>query len=125
MGLKKLFKKSLKIGGVMGSLGKVGGLMLSPEAMTLATMSNKKVLGARGSARDIGQSVDNSKEKRKRGADILYRTAEAAAAASAAAEEAPFTAAKESQRQALLRKGRRSSILTSSQGAPDPLGIPG
>jgi ribosomal protein L12E/L44/L45/RPP1/RPP2 len=49
----------------------------------------------------------------------------AAAAAAAAAAEAPFTKSKEAQLEALKRRGRRASILTSSQGAYEPLGIPG
>lgn len=47
-----------------------------------------------------------------------------AQAAKAASEAAILEKSQESQKAALKRKGRRASILTSSQGT-DPLGIPG
>ena len=53
--------------------------------------------------------------------DLLNRKAQK----KAAEEEKVFTDLKEAQLLALKRKGRRASILTSSQGAEDPLGIPG
>jgi hypothetical protein len=71
------------------------------------------------------QSVANEKEKKVGKALAEQQQQAAAAAAAAAEEEEPFTKAKESQLLALKRKGRRASILTSSQGASDPLGISG
>ena len=51
------------------------------------------------------------------------------AAETAAAEAAALEKSHESQRKALKRKGRRASILTSSQGVTDQLsdqlGVPG
>ena len=52
------------------------------------------------------------------------KEAERAAAAIAAAE-APYKLMRESQRKAIMRKGRRASILTSPQGVVDPIGSPG
>lgn len=83
------------------------------------------VMGARGSAKEFGRSVDQAKDKKKSEAAAVAAQQAADAAAAAAAAEEPFSVAKESQRKGLLRKGRRASILTSSQGASDPLGIPG
>ena len=73
----------------------------------------------------LGRSVDQAKDKNMLAATEEADRQKAEAAAAAAAAEKPFDEAKESQRKALLRKGRRASILTSSQGASDPLGIPG
>ena len=72
----------------------------------------------------IGSYNNRVRDNMARAAAAAAAQAAAAAAAAAAAEE-PFRVARESQRTALLRKGRRASILTSPQGASDPLGIPG
>ena len=105
------YSKVLKIG---AALGGTGGVMLDPE-----------VIGARGSAKMLGRSVDQAKDKTIGDALAVEQQQQVAAAAAAAAAEEPFTKAKESQKKGLLRKGRRASILTSAQGASDPLGIPG
>ena len=72
------------------------------------------------------KGVESSKTRNKRlgAADEAAVTAEAAAAA-AAEEEKAFETQRESQRKGLMRKGRRASILTSSQGVEDQLGILG
>lgn len=49
----------------------------------------------------------------------------AAQAAALANEQAALEKGQESQVQALKRKGRRASILSSPAGIPDKLGIPG
>lgn len=82
------------------------GLFAAPNSLAFEVESDKK----REKLKDAGEIADRQK---------------AESAAAAAAAEEPFTKAKESQVQALKRKGRRASILTSSQGASDPLGIPG
>lgn len=51
-------------------------------------------------------------------------TADAKAAADAAAEAA-VQKGQEAEREALKKKGRRASIMTSSQGVTNPLGVPG
>ena len=104
-----------------GTVGKIGAAFLGPSPVAL----DPDVLGARGSAKDIGRSVDQAKDKKMSDDFAMAQQQKADAAAAAAAAEEPFNVAKESQRKGLLRKGRRSSILTSSQGASDPLGIPG
>ena len=123
--LKKLFKKSAPPmpGGTAGKYGKSAKFMAALSGFGPA-MLDKDVVGARGSAKMIGRSVDQAKDKTTLMATEEDTQQKAAAAAAAAAAEEPFNIAKESQRKGLLRKGRRASILTSSQGA-DPLGIPG
>jgi hypothetical protein len=107
------YSKAIKIGAALTGAGGLGA-MIDPE-----------VTGARGSAKSLGRSVDQAKDK-KIGDDLaVEQQQQAAAAAAAAAAEEPFTKAQEAQRQALKRKGRRASILTSPQGVGDPLGIPG
>lgn len=112
---RKSFKKAFKIGTALNP-----GNPLQPAAGL-----DKDVLGARGSYRDPGRSVDKAKEKKFGEAFEAEAQQKVDAAAAAAAAEEPFNLAKESQRKGQLRKGRRASILTSSQGAGDPLGIPG
>ena len=128
---KKLFKKA-KLpmpGGTIGKYSKAGkigaALALGPVLGPINPVSmDKDVIGARGSAKMLGRSVDQAKDKTSLIATETETSQKAEAAAAAAAAEEPFNIAKESQRKGLLRKGRRASILTSSQGA-DPLGIPG
>lgn len=107
------YSTGIKIGAALSGIGGLGA-MLDPD-----------VTGARGSAKMLGRSVDQVKDKNMLAATEEADRQKAEAAAAAAAAEKPFDEAKESQRKALLRKGRRASILTSSQGASDPLGIPG
>ena len=114
---RKSFKKAFKIGGGLAFGGATGNPIASFSA-------NKDVLGARGSFRDPGSSIDHAKEKKMGEAFAVEQQQKDASAAAAVAAEEPFNVAKESQRKGLLRKGRRSSILTSSQGA-DPLGLVG
>lgn len=131
MGIKnKQLLKRFKLPIPGGTVGKYGtflkvGMGLSPGPTQLAAGLDPDVLGARISTRDIGRSVDQAKDKRMAKGLAAAQQQQADAAAAAAAAEEPFNVAKESQRKALLRKGRRASILTSSQGASDPLGIPG
>lgn len=66
-----------------------------------------------------------SEEAAKKAADDQAAATAQAQAAQAAAAEAALQKSQESQKAALKRKGRRASILTSSQGAGDPLGVPG
>ena len=104
---------------ILGALG--GAAMGMPNYMSF----DKDVIGARGSAKDMGQSVDSAKGK-KMGAAMDVATEQQAAAAAAAAEsEKVFDLQKESQKKGQQRKGRRASILTSSQGASEPLGLLG
>lgn len=117
-------------GGTAGKYGKVGKIgaafSLGPAFGPINPASiDPEVIGARGSAKMIGRSVDQAKDKKIGDALAVAEQQQVAAAAAAAAAEEPFTKAQEAQRQALKRKGRRASILTSSQGASDPLGIPG
>lgn len=109
--------KGLKIGAAL-SFGPLMGAM-NPFSM------DPEVTESRGSAKMLGSSVDRAKDKNIGDALDVEQKQKIDAAAAAAAAEEPFNLAKESQRKGLLRKGRRSSILTSSQGASDPLGIPG
>ena len=104
---------------------KVGATLLGIPGVSQSASLDPAVLGARGSTKELGRSVDQAKDKSLLEANIASDAQQKAAAAAAAAAEEPFTKSKESQLQALKRKGRRSSILTSSQGAADPLGIPG
>lgn len=89
---------------------------------------SKEFFGAQGSVKDIGRSRDSEKNaKAGRAKDetaAVQAENEAAAAQQAAEEAAILEKAQESQRRGLKRKGRRASILTSSQGLPDPLGLP-
>jgi hypothetical protein len=73
----------------------------------------------------VGRIKKGEAKDKDADATAISTEQQAAAAAAAVAEEEPFLKAQESQRNALKRKGRRASILTSSQGAGDPLGIPG
>ena len=129
MSLKKLMKR-FKIPVPGGTAGKYGGAAkiltaLNPgNPFQQAASLDPQVLGARGSAKMPGRSVDQAKDKTMLAATEIGEQQKVEAAAAAAAAEEPFNIAKESQRKGLLRKGRRASILTSSQGA-DPLGIPG
>ena len=131
MGIKnKQFLKRFKLPLPGGTVGKYGtalkiGMALPPGPTQQASALDPDVLGARGSAKMMGRSVDQAKDKNMLAATEEADRQKAEAAAAAAAAEKPFDEAKESQRKALLRKGRRASILTSSQGASDPLGIPG
>ena len=111
-------------GGTAGKYSTAGktGLALAGVA---PAMGDPEVTGARGSAKNIGLSVDQEKQKKMGDAADQVVAQKAAAAAAEAAAEEPYTLAKESQRKQLMRKGRRASILTSSQGAYSPLGIPG
>lgn len=88
----------------------------------------KNFWNARGSAKDIGRSVGQANDKKAGRArdEESAQQAEAAAAAAAAlaASESALDIQKESQRKGMNRKGRRASILTTPQGAPDPLGLP-
>ena len=86
---------------------------------------SKDVTGARGSLKKPGYSVDKLKEKKFGDAADNAAAQQQAAAAAAAEEEKAFDLQKESQKKGLLRKGRRASILTSSQGVEDQLGILG
>ncbi len=115
-----------------GTPGKYSGILKLGGALAGGAhlMYDPEVTGMRGSAKKeyLGLSVDQAKDKKKEENLVVedqQRQAAAAAAAAAAAEEEPFTKAKKSQADALRRKGRRASILTSPQGAGDPLGIPG
>lgn len=111
------FRKKLR-----GHTGlKLLGLGLGPSPLAF----DKDVLGARGSFRSPGNSVAHAKEKKMGEAYALEDQQRAALAAAAAAEEKAFDLQKESQKKGLLRKGRRASILTSSQGVPEPLGSNG
>lgn len=68
-----------------------------------------------------GQEAKAADEANKKIADDKAQ----AAAAQAATEAAALAKNQESQVEALKRKGRRASILTSAQGVTDPLGVPG
>ena len=133
MGFFKKLSKRLRLpvpGGTAGKYGKVGkigaALALGPILGPINPASmDPDVVGARGSAKMIGRSVDQAEDKKAGDIAAADQQQKAAAAAAAAAAEEPFNIAKEAQRKGLLRKGRRASILTSSQGASDPLGIPG
>lgn len=122
---KLLKQNTLPIPG--GDAGKYGKVLKIGAALAGAApaMLDPEVTGARGSATMIGSSVDRAKAKRMGDATDLALQQKADAAAAAAAAEEPFTKSKQSQLDALKRKGRRASILTSPQGAGDPLGIPG
>lgn len=128
MSLKKLLKKfklPLPKGLEKYGTGLKVGQALMPGPLQQAASLDPDVLGARGSAKMLGRSVDQAKDKKfSEEAEVNHQRQTAAAAAAAAAEE-PFKLMRESQVNALKRKGRRASILTSSQGASDPLGIPG
>ena len=121
----KKFKLPLP-GGTAGKYGKFAKLMTAaiPGPSGMVAGLDKDVLGMRASAKHFGRSVDQAKDKSLLKSTEEAAAQQAAAAAAAAAAEEPFNLAKESQRKGLLRKGRRASILTSSQGASDPLGIP-
>ena len=123
--LSKLLKKAKPPmpGGTVGKYAKVAKIGAALSGFGPA-MLDPDVVGARGSAKMLGRSVDQAKDKTNLIATETETSQKAEAAAAAAAAEEPFNIAKESQRKGLLRKGRRASILTSSQGA-DPLGIPG
>ena len=125
-----LFKKLLKRANIQmpgGSTGEYSKVLKIGAAFGGAApaMLDEEVIGARGSAKMLGRSVDQAKDKKIGDALAVEQQQQVAAAAAAAAAEEPFTKAKESQANALKRKGRRASILTSSQGASNPLGIPG
>ena len=126
MAFKNPFKKfKLPIpGGTAKKYGTVGKIGAALSGFAPA-MLDKDVVGARGSAKMLGRSVDQAKDKTTLVATEEADRQKAEAAAAAAAAEEPFNISKESQRKALLRKGRRASILTSSQGADAPLGLPG
>jgi hypothetical protein len=128
MSLKSMLKKA-KLPMPGGTIGKYSKAIKIGAALTgaggLGAMIDPEVTGARGSAKSLGRSVDQAKDKKVVDAIAVEQQQQAAAVAAAAAAEEPFTKAKESQAQALKRKGRRSSILTSAQGASEPLGIPG
>lgn len=133
MGLKnekllKRFRQPLPGGTAekYGTAGKVGAALFGGAAIgPNPAMLDPDVIGARGSAKMIGRSVDQEKDKKMGDAFEVAQQQQIDAAAARAAAEEPFNILKESQRQSLKRKGRRASILTSSQGASDPLGIHG
>ena len=112
------FRKKLREKLNRGPGLKLLALGMGPSPLAL----DKDVLGARGSFRSPGNSVAHAKEKKMGEARAIEDQQRAALAAAAAAEEAAFDKQKESQKKGLLRKGRRASILTSSQGVPEPLG---
>ena len=125
----RLRKKLFRIPGLEPGGKGVKALKLftavNPGPGQQAAGADRDVTGMRGSARNLGRSTDKDKEQKLGQAAEEGVQQQVAAAAAAAAAEEPFNLAKESQRKGLLRKGRRASILTSSQGAGDPLGIPG
>lgn len=128
MGVFKSLSKRLKLPMPGGTVGKYSTGFKTLGALTFnnpGTLLDPDVLGARGSLKDPGRSVDQAKDKTMLIATEEVANQKAASAAAAAAAEEPFTKAKESQVQALKRKGRRASILTSSQGVDAPLGLPG
>lgn len=128
MGLFKKLLKQSKLPMPGGTAGKNSKGLKIGAALTFnnpGSLLDPEVLGARGSIKDLGRSVDQAKAKTISDANTVATEQKAAAAAAAAAAEEPFNLAKESQKKGLLRKGRRSSILTSTQGSSDPLGIPG
>ena len=126
MGLRKKFARlsGLESGSKSAKILKLGATTPG-NPFQLQAGADKDVTGMRGSARNLGRSTDKDKEQKLGQAAEEGVQQQVAAAAAAAAAEEPFNLAKESQRKGLLRKGRRASILTSSQGAGDPLGIPG
>ena len=127
MGFFKKLSKFTRLpmpGGTAGKYGKTAKILAGLGGVAPALL-DPEVVGARGSAKMIGRSVDQAEDKKAGDIAAADQQQKAAAAAAAAAAEEPFNIAKEAQRKGLLRKGRRSSILTSSQGASDPLGIPG
>lgn len=82
-----------------------------------------------GDKRDVDTDEGYAKGKEKKAieqADIAAAkaTADAKAAADAAAEAA-VQKGQEAERDELKKKGRRASIMTSSQGVTNPLGVPG
>ena len=130
MGMFKSLSKRLKLPlpkGMekYGTGLKVGATLMAIPGLQQSASLDPDVLGARGSTKEFGRSVDQAKDKTMLVATEEATNQKAAAAAAAAAAEEPFTKAKESQVQALKRKGRRASILTSTQGVDTPLGLPG
>lgn len=130
MAFKDLLKRTrVNIPGLKDSKYSTGAKVMQALApgspLQQASSLDPDVLGARGSAKMIGRSVDQAKDKTISMALEAEQQQKVEAAAAAAAAEEPFNIARESQRKALMRKGRRASILTSPQGASDPLGIPG
>lgn len=118
-------KTKRALAGLGGSMGIINPLMFDKEVTDKASSHYRDILGARGSAKDPGRSVDKAKDKKMGLAADQASEQQAAAAAAAAAAEEPYKKAQESQKEALKRKGRRASILTSSRGVDGPLGIPG
>lgn len=71
-------------------------------------------------------SGKTAREAQDRAANDQAKANAAAEAAALANEQAALVKGQESQREALKRKGRRASILTSPTGIQDqPLGVPG
>lgn len=126
MGMKKLLKKlKLPMPKVSEKYNKALKIGMALVPGNLAAKVDPDVLGARGSAKMLGRSVDQAEDKKAGIANEARVAAEQAAADAAAAAEAPFTATKDAYLKGRNRKGRRASILTSSQGVSDPLGIVG
>lgn len=126
----KNWQKRFKLKGLEGDNSKglkVGGaLMLGPLIGPANPLSmDPEVTESRGSAKMLGRSVEEAKDKKVSEDIHIDREQKATAAAAAAAAEEPFNIMRESQKKNLLRKGRRASILTSPQGVDDVLGIPG
>lgn len=99
--------------------------LADPGARIAGTVKQKY-----GESHDIDTSgVGYAGAKQAHEADIQTKQIESDQAAAKAAQDATAAAALEKSQQsqvdALKRKGRRASIMTSTQGVGSPLGVPG